>query len=653
MYIKTSQTLPLILLAASLSFAQCNGQPTTSTPNTVQVESRRLVKSGPDVGLMHPYYADISADGNLWALHGEVLKDISIHDFRTGIQAQLYTPVSDSGWVESMRLSKDGSMIAYADCCVPGYVLSVGTTDGKRTRVVLSNQMVNAWNGSTLEYVVPVDWVRSDSVLTLIQYSNDTTDPEASKLALIMVSVEDGAFTTVLDPEETFAVYTRISPDGTRIMIGRTSVRLLDRRTDTNTVVAEKGYPLGWSTDGTQIYYVATVGTAVSQPGTKSPETLVRRTVRKDGSLGPVEIISTNLGSTVPFAITQDRIYSFVTTSLATMEMISVDLEDGRALSNPSILSKGRMMRWDGTTAAWSSDGLRIAFLEGGGGTDQEQVIVARSTAGNNRREYNVPYDMGFTGFRVIRWHPNNDAIYLSGKARDGVFEAGSNERLVRLNLNSGEFQDLGSIRAEYYFGVSNDGSTVYVRGGTGIAAVTPGRRTGPNGSARAEGVACNDIPSDFPPYQAPRVGDCRTVANFLEQQDDDQYRECSFAHKDFMLSPDGKTLAISTRSCVGIVPEAGGSISWLVKRSVDFPAVNWTPDGKGLVYQRRAVEPADESEDATGDHLVVYDLASGTERVVLEMEHIRTPRLSPDGSRISYRGGDIINELWVMEQVK
>jgi len=639
MYIKTSLTLPLILIIASLSLAQCNGQPTTSAPETVQVESRRLVKSGPGVGLMHNYYADISADGNLWALHGEVLKDISIY-------------------VEAMRISKDGSLIAYADCCVPGYVLSVGTTDGKDSRVMLSNQMVNEWNGSTLVYVVPVDWVESDSVLTLISYSSDISDRQATKMALVMVSVEDGSFTTVLDPVGSFAINTRMSPDGTRILFGRTSVTLLDRRTGSKTFVTDKGNPLGWSTDGRQIYYVTTAGTTTSQPGFISPQALQRQTVHKDGSLGPIEIISTNLASTKPFAVTQDRIYSFVRTSLATMEMISVDLEKGRALSNSSILSKGRMMRWDGTTAAWSSDGLRIAFLEGGGGTGREQVIVTRSTAGNNRREYRVPYDQGFIGFRVIRWHPNNKALFLSGKARDGAFEEGSSERLVQLNLNSGKFQDMGSIRAEYYFGVSNDGSTVYVPGGTGIAAVAPGRRTGPNGSARAEGVACNDIPSDLTPWQAPRAGDCRTVANFLEQSDDDQYRLCSARHKDFVLSPDGKTLAISTGSCVGIVPEAGGSINWLVKRSVDFPAVNWTPDGKGLVYQRRASEPADvsgedESEPANSDHLVVYNLASGTERVVLAMDHIRTPRLSPDGTRISYRAGDIITELWVMEEVK
>ena len=633
MYLKTAHTLPLILFALTMSCAQCNGQQATSTPEAVQVESRRLVKSGPGVGLMHNYYADISADRNLWALHDVNLQDISVHDFRTGTQTKLYTPASDSGWVGPMRLSKDGSLIAYADCCVPGNVLSVGTTDGQRSRVVLTNEIVNEWNGSTLEYVVPVDWVGSDSVLTLIGYSNDTTDG-GSRSAFIMVSVEDGAFTTVLDPIGWggFAVFTRLSPDGTRIMLGRTSVILLDRRTGTKTIVAENGKPIGWSTDGSQIYYV-------------SLDALQRRTVHEDGSLGLVEIISTNLGSTDPFAIAQDRIYSFVTTSLATMEMISVDLEEGRALSNPSILSEGRHLAFDGTTAAWSPDGLRIAFLEEAGGTRREQVIVTRSTAGNNRREYSAPDDIG--SFQVIRWHPNNEALYLSGKGPEG-------ERLVSLSLDSGDFEDHGSLRAEYYFGVSNDGSTVYVPGGTGIAAVTPGRRTGPNGTARAEGVACNDNPSDIPFYKAPRVGDCRTVANFIVGQDNDLNCEFRRRHKDFVLSPDGTTLAISTRACLGIVPEAGGSINWLVKRSVDFPAVNWTPDGKGLVYQRRAVEPTDESgEDASGDHLVVYDLDSGVERVVLEMDHIRTPRLSPDGSRISYRGGDIIHELWVMEEVK
>ena len=49
----------------------------------------------------------------------------------------------------------------------------------------------------------------------------------------------------------------------------------------------------------------------------------------------------------------------------------------------------------------------------------------------------------------------------------------------------------------------------------------------------------------------------------------------------------------------------------------------------------------------------VVYDLESGAERVVLEMDHIRTPRLIRDGSMLMYRGGEFTIELWVTDPLE
>jgi Tol biopolymer transport system component len=641
-----SRAFPSILILGLLfGTAQCSGQTDETPEEHIQVESRRLLKSGPDSGSMHHFYSDVSRDGSRLALHSAITKDISIRDFRTGVRTELFTPLSDSGYIETMRLSHDGSMVAFAECCDPGYFLRVGNTDGTDSRVLLSSFESVDW----LPYVVPVDWVGVDSVLVLLQ-TRAARQGVAAEFVLVMVSVQDGSAVVFME-DSGFSYLTRLSPDGSRAVLGPSRVRIYDRATRSEIPVASNGWPLGWSEDGRHIFYVTVKGAVMVPPGRRTVTGLYRQEVKDDGSLGSPVAFDMQLEGVEPLTVVKDQVYSYVTASLPTLRMLSIDLEAGHALAAPIEITKGRSTRWDRSLGDWSPDGTRIAYLEG---TGPGLRIITRSTLGNNRREYRLPEDPNVGDPWEVRWHPDGQSLYVVAAPVPGGSDIRSH--LLRLHLDSGEVERLGRLRNIGFLGVSNDGQTLYVAGRQGIVAVTPYRKSGPNGTSLAQGVACTSESGVENDREVPAAGDCRTVVDLSALFPVDE-SQC-LGSPAFSLSPDGETLAISTPRCVGVVPESGGTVEWLVRRQVDAAAVNWTPDGTGIIFQRRVTEPSDEvgedeQETESGDQLVVYDLESGEERVVLEMDHIRTPRLSRDGSMLMYRGGEVTIEMWVAEEVE
>ena len=120
--------------------------------------------------------------------------------------------------------------------------------------------------------------------------------------------------------------------------------------------------------------------------------------------------------------------------------------------------------------------------------------------------------------------------------------------------------------------------------------------------------------------------------------------------------SPDGSRLAFVTQGSrwnggwVGTMPASGGAVTELFEVPPDthVHAVQWTPDGRSLLYTTRG-GGQDEVESAASWSIPADGGEARRVRLVDPLDP-QNPRLHPEGRSIAFMAGESRGEVWVME---
>jgi Tol biopolymer transport system component len=295
------------------------------------------------------------------------------------------------------------------------------------------------------------------------------------------------------------------------------------------------------------------------------------------------------------------------------IEVSSVDLKTGKRLAPP--VKPIQSFMGSNIAGTWSTDGKFLAFksTRGLSGQGRDAVIGVLELATNNVRDV-VP--QGLQYFNHLSWAPDGQSFAVAGtdlKGRQGVY---------RIDARTGASEAISTLSGELFVGQfpqwAPDGTRIYFR------------RRSPDGMMIVE----RDL----------RSGTEREMVPALMRGD-----------PGFSVSPDGQWLALlktdpATRAsqCL-LLPVAGGSPKEILR--VDQPqrlrgnSVGWSPDSRGVIVNRLSGNNGSE---------LLFVPVSGEAPVKLDIDAKNLSRppiqVHPDGQRIAYTTGQVITEVWVLE---
>ncbi|MEK7996533.1 MAG: hypothetical protein AAB403_22255, partial [Planctomycetota bacterium] len=459
------------------------------------------------------------------------------------------------------QMSPNGRHLAYAV-----------TDSGERhtLRVVGADGTGDSLLGEVLELY---GW-SSDSRWIL---ARDISEDAAAGSYLIAFSVPDGSKRRIasvpVGRDERFAVF---SPDGAHVVYeapvvpgsSRAELRILDVETGNGRqLFAKTGEDVrlvGWHRTGWLLF-------TQSQSG---PATLFRVRMRGDSIAGNPEKIYKDIARRAVLG-RDDHVHYRTRSRVANIYEASLD-ETGMALTGKPALVGAN---FEGRTGlpTYAPDGETLAYVVDFRGP--QPSIVMRTVATGDERERRAPFD----AISHMKWWPDSSALLVYGKT-PGKLALG----LYRLNVATWEVTPVLEGPA-----VASGGALVNPTLMRDAKSVLFARR---NEAMRMD-VLSGSIASIFS-----ADGDLRA----------------------FVLSPDGKNLAVRTRKdgqeSIIAVPLNGGAPSVLLKfqpgePSRGYPNIDFTGDGTGLLFVRT---PSD-ANSRTVDYLYVLRLKDGSERRLLD----------------------------------
>jgi Tol biopolymer transport system component len=220
---------------------------------------------------------------------------------------------------------------------------------------------------------------------------------------------------------------------------------------------------------------------------------------------------------------------------------------------------------------------------------------------------------------RRLSWAPDGRSLFAAGwdKGPPGVF---------RIDLATLEARQLVRIEPAILLSpvVTPDGSTLY-----------------------------------FSRYRS--AGDETALFAFdLVEEEERELRTVAGRVSNLTLSPDGATLAVSTRREAGgdsaggggthllLLPLTGGDLRVLaeVPGFVDFDGLRWSADGGSLLYVRLTGSADLRALERIG-------LDGGEPERLLELTGMRQLLVHPDGRRLAFQAGAFRGEVWALENLR
>lgn len=329
---------------------------------------------------------------------------------------------------------------------------------------------------------------------------------------------------------------------------------------------------------------------------------------------------------------------------LTYVHVAELDLNEAGTLSEPSRLTE----RFEGTNTqpSWSPDGRRIAYYSRRG-PDRGDYAVVKSLDMGEEQDFALPF-VPFPSVGPPQWSADGRHLLMQG------FGIGDRRLSYRLDLETGELAPEAFLRD---LAGRNSGFRYYATSVQEDALRAAGIRILPKHPSQMREFAefgetlrpdeelmwmfAADKRRLLPGGQMEEIGPGGHVMSWA-------------------LSPDGTQLAwsvtsdtIASSNKLLIMPVTGGAFRELTKLShrseggdqvSDVVAMQWTPDGKRLLYNVGW-------PDAAQDQELWQVLAEGgaPERLDLPLDLGRL-RFHPDGRHVTFWTQERRDEIWLME---
>lgn len=595
------------LLVAGCAASESRGAVTSNRAGTLEkaialadthaAEARRVWAGTEADGTGGP-----SPDGNWMSFVDWSAMTLNVRNVKTGeIRVLAKPPVGTSQFPEYSRFSPDGARIAYRWFNGEGSELRVISAQGGDPKIVVARNPDVSW-------ISPLGWTRdAQSILAGLGRADGT-----SQLALVNVSSGKVRVLVSHSWEESTSGSAAASPDGRFIATGERRgkdfseqaivVAALDggRQTD---VVTTPGINkvVDWSNDG-RLFYTN------EHDGAASVYAVPMRDGRPSGA--PL-LLKSDFARALPMGLTSDgRLFYGELTGTWDVYVASFEPTTGRVVSSPTRATH-RLIGFN-QGIDWTNDGRQVAYLLRKGSVPRSPAVLAiRDDKTGEVREVDpaLPYINA-----AIRWSPDGRSIVAQGSDKKG------HTGLHLIDPRTGQFQTV--------FFVNPRGGMVH----------RP--MWSPDGSALYYSLWDVDKGKAF-----------RVMRRDLKSGVETEVCNCTGGTALYALSADGRNLAVidnlNSMMTLSVVPVSGGKARALVTvpAKEGFSTVEFTRDGRRILYGRIR----DAKTQATD--LWSVPVSGGEPQLTgLSMKSLRGLRVHPDGRRLGFTGGELSQEIWVLE---
>jgi Tol biopolymer transport system component len=567
-----------------------------------------------------------SADGRYISLVNRETGDLGILDLA---KEELLGPIDvggvsgcPNGALESI-FSPDGKQIAYT-CQTEDWgcqLLLIALTESK-PRILFQDDSVR--------HMFLGDWSEDGSHILAILADRE----DGGSLKMVLISVADGAVSTLKDMDRTLPWRMSLSPDLRYVVfdhpepekgLGR-DIFLLSTEDGREIPLVQSSardqFPL-WTPDGNYVVFAS---------DRRGGMGLWIQRVLDGRQEGWPKLVKSDIGLFVPTGFTQDgALYYLLSTGTFDTYLAGIDLEEGRIKEEPTGLSP-RFVGFN-VMPDWTDDGRFLAYLSNRGNfwysNDMADYrIVIRKVATGEERELSLDFERHVRSFS---WSPDGCSFMVRGRSQVGSPNARPRYGVFKIDATTGETvvileREPKANRWESQANWSSDGQSIYYSLGERHVQST---------------------------RQSLRLRDIETA------EETELLRAVSpEGFSGLGLSRNGQRLAFvwehgeTGSRALRIIPSAGGQSTELYR--VDDPdalispgSLEWTPNDREILFVRKI---GSESNEQTFELMAVSTHDGSLRGLGPIMADVRELRLHPDGSQLAFTAGRMKLELWAIE---
>ena len=554
----------------------------------------------------------VSPDGRYLSFTDSTTGDLAVHDLETGENRRL---TNKGSWFKSSEasysstFSPDGAKIAFSWLGASGAEVRILPADAEDGEV--SAKILYSSPQHEATYLHVAGWSPDGERILVYLTRRDRT----SQIA--MVSASDGKLRVLRSLEWSFP-NLKLSPDGRFIGYDRPSGE--DPRRDIFVLAADgtreaavvphpaNDIIIGWTPDGGALLF------ASDRSGTMGVWSLPLADGKPAGS---PELLKRDVGQVAPISITPGGAFYYgLQTGMQDVFTAELDPASGKLLGEPKRFQS--FSEGSNRAAAWSPDGIHLAYLGGGGRGGAESaspLLVIRSFEDGKERMI-APSGLQIRTGR-LDWSPDGHHILLAAQNTKGAYGAYTIDvtteeaRLVA----AGEF-------GIYPFGWSADSKEVFYR------------RNHLVGEDRHRTIFARNLETSEE-RQVYSVEGTRMVTGAVSS--DGKYLA-------FTLFTDNapKQQNVYERDLM-VLPTSGGEPRRVLTFEGHFDLA-WSPDGNYLYFIKES------SREEPVEVWRVPIEGGEAEYTGLARERLRNLQIHPDGRKVSFEAGRVGWEVWVME---